>query len=437
MCGCQRNTYLAQCKHKERVIERCVIYQLREEGLSFLLTCFPRCRTHIKRYYLSRVCVECEKFFIEKYGGEYQKFIQLFLQYKERIGMMRMAIDPRTVPSGVYLNRESAPARIGAQPFSAQQQPPMPIPMAHISRLNDRIPASDPQQTGRGAQIEPVSKVSGSKQLPRVPREMNPPMPTDPSCFAIGDDSDDDDMGNNTVDDRSRQNISVAPPPARHGSYSRLEHPIPRTHTIAQSLTPIEDVVERTNINLVDRLTEAAEDADLPDVEYIEYEGSLVPRVGPAPKGKGKRNASWPASPVRARPRPSSVAGTILDELHSAIDGAIAAQDDDVPLSSGSEAANADAEAEAANSSLNFVSDVRSATGTAFARDRVAIPPPRAHNGVRGSSEFFQERGLPPARHGGEEAGLNRNRRSASVPPPVVPSVRRPVLRDTSGVQNC
>ncbi|KAI1124211.1 hypothetical protein F5Y10DRAFT_285283 [Nemania abortiva] len=118
MCGCQRITYHCLCRHKERQIERCLIYQLREEG-SCWAYCFPRCQATVQRHRLNRVCQDCEKYFFETYGqAACKQFIQHFLDYKASKGWAKLAIDPRTVPRNLLVNqsRHSAPARIATQP---------------------------------------------------------------------------------------------------------------------------------------------------------------------------------------------------------------------------------------------------------------------------------------------------------------------------------
>ncbi|TGJ82621.1 hypothetical protein E0Z10_g6126 [Xylaria hypoxylon] len=115
MCGCQRTTYLCQCRHKERRVERCHVHYLRKQG-SCWAWCFPNCRTTVLRYRIQRVCRECDSYFYEKYGEQhYNKFIQLFLEYKETKGWGKTVIDPRTVPREVLLKRQPLTPRIGDQ----------------------------------------------------------------------------------------------------------------------------------------------------------------------------------------------------------------------------------------------------------------------------------------------------------------------------------
>ncbi|KAI0097007.1 hypothetical protein GGR51DRAFT_578493 [Nemania sp. FL0031] len=116
MCGCHRITYLCLCRHKERVIERCIIYQLREERSCWAF-CFPKCKTRVTRHRVSRVCRDCQRYFYETYGeSQYERFIQCFLEYKESMGWAKTAIDPRTVPRSVLVKRQSAPPVLGTQP---------------------------------------------------------------------------------------------------------------------------------------------------------------------------------------------------------------------------------------------------------------------------------------------------------------------------------
>ncbi|KAI0453316.1 hypothetical protein F5B21DRAFT_525856 [Xylaria acuta] len=123
MCGCRRATYIGLCTHKERQVQRCGVYQLRREG-SCWAWCFPKCRTYARRYHVQRVCRDCEDYFRRKYGDHhYKKFIDYFLEYKERNGFGGTAIDPRTVPRGALLNRQSAPARVLATETKGQGSP--------------------------------------------------------------------------------------------------------------------------------------------------------------------------------------------------------------------------------------------------------------------------------------------------------------------------
>lgn len=150
MCRCERVTYLCLCSHKERHIERCKIYQLRKEG-SCLAYCFANCHTHTRRHEVNRVCKECQQYFHNKYGKHhYKKFIEYFLEYKQRKGWAKTAIDPRTVPRDVLLKRQSAPAHTPGtqakgqgsrgQPFQVHQPMSFLVPSSSSSRQVDRPP---------------------------------------------------------------------------------------------------------------------------------------------------------------------------------------------------------------------------------------------------------------------------------------------------------
>jgi hypothetical protein len=241
-CGCSRLTFKFQCQHKERKADRCYVYSLQERG-SYLACCFPRCRTEYRRHDVKGVCHDCRGFFYEKYGQHMHKqFIQYFLAYKESRGWGDQKIDPRTVPREVLLNRASAPAALGRQPFQAHQ--PMsdsgnygmsmlqPMP-GYLEEQRERVlgaereDGSDSVQEGKekrkGQAANPgsarerdsslesiditrqavvadgsqtpspvsktfVSKVSGGAPFANVSR----PLPADPSLFAVGDDEDED-----------------------------------------------------------------------------------------------------------------------------------------------------------------------------------------------------------------------------------------------------
>ncbi|KAJ3570771.1 hypothetical protein NPX13_g5616 [Xylaria arbuscula] len=239
MCGCQRTTYLCLCRHKERRIERCHIYQLREAG-SCWAYCFPKCQAKVRRYCLQRVCRDCEAYFREKYGEEqYKKLIQLFLEYKESKGWGKQAIDPRTIPREVLLKRQSAPPKLPShndgqtrargQPY----QPHQPMAMAPANRhQNDRglapvaehsygqpkirrhgtpfcrePPSSSNSEAGTVTSVKSVissikatfvPKVSGARHTQRpeplyIPSNTNKPYPADPSLFVVGDSDEEDD----------------------------------------------------------------------------------------------------------------------------------------------------------------------------------------------------------------------------------------------------
>lgn len=263
MCGCQRTTYLCQCRHKERRIERCHVYQLREAG-SCWAYCFPKCQSKVRRYRLQRVCRDCESYFREKYGEEqYKKLIQLFLEYKEMKGWGKTAIDPRTVPREVLLKRQSAPPQLSShtegrprargQPFQVHR--PMIMTTAPANRhQNERglapvtehsygqprsIPirrhgtpfcrepvSSSNSEAGTVASVRSVissikatfvPKVSGARAQAQRPEPLyipsaNKPLPADPSLFVVGDSEDEDDGdsdGNSRVD--NKRAFSVEP----------------------------------------------------------------------------------------------------------------------------------------------------------------------------------------------------------------------------------
>ncbi|KAI0467387.1 hypothetical protein F4859DRAFT_494266 [Xylaria cf. heliscus] len=148
MCGCQRITYLCLCNHKERLVERCLIYQLHNEA-SCWACFFPKCRTRIQRIPVQRVCRDCADYFRRKYGEhQYKKFIDYFLEYKERNGWGKTAIDPRTVPRDALLQRQSAPARIsgagtkgqGSQTAARKQPFQVHQPMSPVNHQVNRPP---------------------------------------------------------------------------------------------------------------------------------------------------------------------------------------------------------------------------------------------------------------------------------------------------------
>ncbi|KAI0859059.1 hypothetical protein F4860DRAFT_526598 [Xylaria cubensis] len=153
---------------------------MRKDG-SCLAWCFPKCRTHTRRYHLQRVCRDCESYFLGKYGEhQYRKFINYFLEYKERNGWGKTAIDPRTVPGNVLLKRQSAPARLPGtgtatkahgnrgsarvQPFQAHQPMLVPRSIHPVSSLTPIIAHVDDEDDNEDAYDErnPIPNIVGN-----------------------------------------------------------------------------------------------------------------------------------------------------------------------------------------------------------------------------------------------------------------------------------
>ncbi|KAI1110695.1 hypothetical protein F5Y14DRAFT_428044 [Nemania sp. NC0429] len=413
MCGCKSETVLAQCRHKERLFERCLAYQLREQG-SCLASCVPSCNAQHRKYRTDRVCRDCLHYFHETYGkDQYLKFIQHFLDYKESMGWGTTAIDPRTVPRALLLNRQAAPAGVQGvgrgrgqgQPFQPHQ-PMMPAVHEHISTPS---------------------------HVPNIDK----PLPADPSLFAVGDDSDDDDCeyadqendkGNpypSTLSPQAKYstgslplNVSVVPELAylAQGRHSSSHNSSSTSIELAQPVAKRQQgvsVAHKAHIgSLVEKLTTAAKEMDVPNIEYFEYDGMYVPRIETPPRskdkgrGKGKQRMSSPApspppsplpslsslSSLRSSPMTFSPGPPPSSARTSAIDIAIAADDVPASLIPGRGRAGSDAaESMAESPSTYFVMtqpDANSPTGSSArvrnspSRESVAVPPPRRLDGV-------------------------------------------------------
>ncbi|KAI1275463.1 hypothetical protein F5Y07DRAFT_177511 [Xylaria sp. FL0933] len=364
MCGCERLTFLCECRHKERRIQRCQIYQLRERG-SCLAWCFPACRAKTRRHRVRRLCRECDAYFHEKYGGDVcGRFAQLFLDYKESKGWGKVAIDPRTVPREVLVQRQSAPARLGTQntgghgrargqPFQVHQPMAMramtsgtqPViipkgerratPPANGDHSHERRAAGQPiQQSG---QQPPATRPSTPY---RYVDSLNKPLPTDPSLFAVGDDEDEDEGENVTKWECIRTPspkpkytngmlppcLDVVVPELAHLAQGRqtgrarfrcatpeLKQPAPKTYKAQRAIE--KDV----DSNLVRMFTNMARHIDIPNIDWLEFEGKLVPRIMTPPRGKRKSRASLPLPPR------SSSRLSITSAPYSAINIAIVA----------------------------------------------------------------------------------------------------------------
>ncbi|KAI0871105.1 hypothetical protein GGS24DRAFT_510100 [Hypoxylon argillaceum] len=319
MCGCQRTTYLCQCRHKERQIERCLIYQLREESTCWA-SCLPKCRTRVQRFRLQRVCRDCEKYFYGKYGKQhYQKFIQYFLEYKERMGWGKTAIDPRTVPRSALLDRQSAPAQMGSQaeqgagrgrgqPFQVNQ-PMLSATGSPTDRNAQRHPAAraDKQTAGRNHPSPPyphgatpgpndkaidispfVPKVSHNSAWPaplRLPNK-DKPLPADPRLFAVGEDEDEDEGK-----ELEYGNYDYGAYDSADNEEDEAEAADPGPSTQQRALTPSPKA--QYNAGTVPAgLTTIPELAHLAGGRQLPHRRSLV---HPAPKKKSKKAKKGPA----------------------------------------------------------------------------------------------------------------------------------------------
>ncbi|KAI0431980.1 hypothetical protein F5Y09DRAFT_171328 [Xylaria sp. FL1042] len=336
MCGCERVTFLCECRHKERRVQRCHIYQLREQR-SCWAWCFPTCHTKVRRHRVRRLCRECDAFFYEKYGEDRcERYARLFLDYKESKGWAKIAVDPRTVPREVLLqqcqdlgDQTRGRGRARGQPFQVHQPMTMtPGTQPAIIPKGER-PMSPPVTNddcgylGRAAG-QPVQ--SESRQNTPFPYEFTPsPLPTDPALFTVGDDEDDND--NELVKKRRHvlnpspkpkytttrlpQGLDAVVPELKHLSRQRptgracydratpeLQQPLPKTHKVLKSKT------RESDSHLVKKLTNLALDIDIPNIDWHEYDGKLVPGIMPPPKGKRRaRTLSPPSASYPVEPR--------------------------------------------------------------------------------------------------------------------------------------
>ncbi|GAW21302.1 hypothetical protein ANO14919_108210 [Xylariales sp. No.14919] len=511
---------------------------MREQG-SFWAWCFPTCHTTVIRYRLQRVCRECDSYFREKYGElTYKNYIQLFLDYKERKGWQKMAIDPRTVPREVLLRYLPSPLSIETQtegrgpgrtheyrqgqgrgqPFPVHQPmmttlttprirqrerrptPPAkfddeyPGPVAGYSRVDQRharanpVPAPmdpksapielegtpfphdrTPSPVSAPARVAPFSssKVSGAivtqPAPPYIPNK-NKPLPADPALFAVGDD-DEEDYGDDEVHDVGKARVCTpSPVPKYHTerlppgftvvpelahlaqgrtkprhrrsrSFPEIKQPTPRAGKARKSFICLRKIRSLSDSSLVKKLTKIARDIEIPNLDWIEYEGKLVPRVLSPPKGRRKTRTSSPPSRPSARDpianwRPYGQRCT--EAISIGIDNT-AVPEPLVPDKRGH------------GPSIYYVTarpDEHSPTGaSARVRDSpthasVAVPPLQRYDGVLIPSTrgvFYKERGLPSKKYVREEI------KSATLAEesPVLVSVRIPERRYSAGVQAC
>jgi hypothetical protein len=529
-----RITYICACAHKERSLERCIFYQMRKDG-SWFTCCLPACKTERKRIPLQRVCRDCRGYFFEKFGRRhYQRFIEHFLSYKGRMGWASTAIDPKTIPREVLVNRnrgqgdrEDREGRGHGQPFQVHQ--PMQI---FISGGDDEAAAGRTEKindlrqgtpyphtvdsvdlTEQGA-LEPddyyveeipsrPEQVSGpgpkraiSPYFPWAPGTTMPmPMPIDHlgKLFVVGDFADEDDeeggmhlpspspilanfprlpspapepkYGSKTharglvVPELAHLATRAAPRRARAEnqhqtvvqemrSRPELQHPQPKIpklrHAKPERVPPrvLKQISSFSPVSLVRRLGERAENIEIPNYQYVEYKGNLVPVLRSPPEGgRGGRRQSSPIIPMSASSPNSDeeeeLAGILrhpraIDVLNQPVDIAIDAHDVPDTLVPGANHDNGD------YSPSSFVTTE-------------VIPPPRRLSGIlipsasgccaahgdkydhgcvncRGS--YFRERGLPSDDHI-EEC------RSATLTKTPMVSVKTPKRRYSCAVQSC
>ncbi|KAI1423406.1 hypothetical protein F5Y12DRAFT_534711 [Xylaria sp. FL1777] len=488
MCGCQRTTYLCLCRHKERIIDRCHVYQLRQEG-SCWAWFFPNCRTTVRRYQPKRVCRACEEYFRQKYGEEqYKIFIELFLEYKESKGWSKTAIDPRSVPREVLLKRQSCPPNLGTEGRARSRGQPFQIHQPMISNTTPAITNDNHRYPGPAVSMRrkpvpqvmnpPPSALASSDSIKHADSQYvhttDNPLPADPNLFVVGDDEQDDDGA--VVVGKQREstpspipkykNTNLPPgvviPELAHlaegrrvyklryrRSFPEIQQPIPSSRRIQKK--PLRRADSGSDISVVKKLTKMARNIDIPNVEYIEFEGKFVPRVITPPKGRRRSRTPTPSPPPTDGPavpdhRSYSYNGA------EAIDITIAANavpDSLIPGKGIAEEADRQDSGLMRSPSTYFVvthPDASSPTG-ASARVRhspshknVVIPPPQRLDGILVPSSstayggsFFKERGLPSKTYVRQEI------QSATFAPysPMLVSVNVPERRYSCAVQSC
>ncbi|KAI0540349.1 hypothetical protein GGR58DRAFT_461031 [Xylaria digitata] len=486
MCGCKRTTYLCRCRHKERRIERCHIYHLREQG-SCWAWCFPACRTTTHRYRLERVCRECDNYFHDKYGEEqYKEFIQLFLEYKESKGWEKTVIDPRSIPREVLLRYQAEGRARGqgssshghqkarGQPFQAHQ--PMIAPTTPHIRQEERCPTPVANYSDRypgpavGIPRKPVPirverkgtpfphnrtpspdsesdravfvpKVSGASYIPNRDK----PLPADPDLFAVGDDYEGEDEDE---DVKRARGITTSPVPRYHN------HKLPPGFTVVPELAhlaltqprhrrsssppemgrpALRHVDSLSDTSIVKRLTKAARDIEIPNIEPVKYNGEWVTRVITPPKGERRTRTPTPSPPPPGRDpianwRPYST---------QAIDSAIEANAVPKSLVPGGEAYDPSTYYVTTRPDTDSPTGVSARVRHSPSHENVAMPPPQRLDGVFIPSvsrdSFFKERGLP------SETYVQQECKSATLAQqsPVLVSVRTPSRRYSAAVQAC
>ncbi|KAI1193894.1 hypothetical protein F5X97DRAFT_338372 [Nemania serpens] len=251
------------------------------------------------------------------------------------MGWGKTAIDPRTVPRSLLLNRQSAPAIMGTaagllgigrgrgrgQPFQPNQ-PMLPVvdeadvglPRVPYPREMTSSPHSESEADSAGFPPEVT-------MAPSCIPNKDKPLPADPGLFAVGDDSDDDSYDNNYVDEekgKGNPRALTPEPPAKyntgslppgmsvvpelahlaqgrrpsfvHGGSPDLEHPKPQSPPkVSNGPSGAHNGDGRS---LVEKLTAAAQKMHIPNIDYFEYEGMYVPRIMTPPKGRRGRKGN-------------------------------------------------------------------------------------------------------------------------------------------------
>ncbi|KAI1436377.1 hypothetical protein GGR50DRAFT_693191 [Xylaria sp. CBS 124048] len=463
MCGCERTTYLCLCYHKERTIERCFIYQLRERG-SCLAWCFPRCRASVRRYRLKRVCQECHDYFFNRYGKDhFKQFIEYFLAYKEAKGWSKCVIDPRTVAREVLLNRHSAPAEMVTQ--------------------------REPQGRGRGLIITSMTNPMESHQFYTGEAELKRPASSRVSSknritpVRTGSSPARENEDEYEFDDNVHAHVSASSPKARHGNGNNRPTRLPMipefAHLAAQGQANISQCTppdlhqpiagprnrgqhvarhsdSGSDISIIKNLTKLARDIDIPNVEYIEHEGMLVPRLLPVPEGR-RRTCTPISSPAQSQH--ATLEGPYDCNNSSENDLTPAANAGPSPLVTEFHKPYSTDDSPSAYSVHSSPISRPSSGASACVRinpsdESVTIPPPQRLNGVlipwskdcalhsqdedkfgrcaacRGA--FFQERGLPPSSYVEEAC-----RSAPLLKPSVLLTVNAPRRRYSCAVQSC
>ncbi|RYC53696.1 hypothetical protein CHU98_g12514 [Xylaria longipes] len=230
--------------------------------------------------------------------------------------------NPRPAP----VNQQPGPVYRQGTPFP-HNSPPSPNSTSSSST------SSTLDKVGLALALPPgFSEVSNSPKRP-APLYITSeplPLPTDPSLFVVGDSEDEglDDyvVSSESDDDVGGQRIFTPSPPPKYNSNNlpagnlvvpelahlaqgrqpqvirrnngELQQPAPRTPRNKKPI--VRNVDSVSDISVVKKLTKVAKDLNIPNVEYIDYDGKWIPRIMTPPKGKRRTRTPTPSPPPTA-----------------------------------------------------------------------------------------------------------------------------------------
>ncbi|KAF2968549.1 hypothetical protein GQX73_g5025 [Xylaria multiplex] len=400
----------------------------------------------------------------------------LFLEYKESKGWRKTVIDPRSVSREVLLRYQAGGRARGqdssrGQPFQAHQ--PMIAPTTPVANYDDKYPgpaAGMSRQPNRKIPRKPVpihgehkgapfpqnrtpSPDSESDRAVFVPKvsgacyNQDKPLAADPDMFAVGDYEDENEDEDEDEDVKRAHGMTTSPVPRYHNhnlppgftvvpelahlAFAQPRHP--HSSSFPKRKQPVVRHIDSlSDTSVVKRLTKAARDIEIPNIEPVKYNGEWITRVITPPEGERRTRTPTPSPPPPGR---DPIANWRPYSAH-AIDAAIAAHTVPKSLVPGGRA----------SPSTYYVttrSDAHSPTGASArvrrspSHESVAMPPPQRLDGVLIPSvsrdSFFKERGLP------SETYVHQECKSATLAPqsPVLVAVRTPSRRYSAAVQAC